>query len=168
MLTEAASSSDLNRKERIMTNLSSAAALAAAFVLVPAYPQAAFAQTPAKAEFTPAANLKWVNAGVPGVSTAVVSGDMKKGRSHFYLKYDGGFVAPVHHHSPDHYVTTVTGNLVLIADGKEHRLPPGSYFAFLGKAKHAARCEGSEACVMFIDARGPWDVVLEKKPQAGK
>jgi hypothetical protein len=27
---------------------------------------------------------------------------------------------------------------------------------------HVARCEGSEPCVMFIDARGPWDVVPEK------
>jgi quercetin dioxygenase-like cupin family protein len=92
---------------------------------------------------------------------------MAKGASRFYLKYAAGFAAPVHHHSPDHYVTTVAGNLVLIADGKEHRLPPGSYFAFTGKAKHAARCEGTEACVMFIDARGPWDVVLAKPP-AGK
>ena len=112
--------------------------------------------------FTPTADLKWINAGVPGVETAVVKGDMKKGASHFYLKYAGGFAAPVHHHSPDHFVTTVAGNLVLVVDGKEHRLPPGSYFAFTGKAKHAARCEGTEACVMFIDARGPWDVVLAK------
>jgi quercetin dioxygenase-like cupin family protein len=93
---------------------------------------------------------------------------MKKGASHFYLKYAGGFAAPVHHHSPDHYATTVSGNLVLVVDGKEHRLPPGSYFAFTGKAKHAGRCEGTEACVMFIDARGPWDVVLPKKPPTGK
>jgi hypothetical protein len=82
--------------------------------------------------------LKWINAGIPGVDTAVVKGDMKKGASHFYLKYAGGFAAPVHHHSPDHFATTVTGNLVLVVDGKEHRLPPGSYFAFTGKAKHAA------------------------------
>ena len=81
--------------------------------------------------------------GVPGVASAIVKGDMAKGPSHFYLKYGAGFVAPVHHHSPDHFVTTVAGDLVLIVDGKEHRLPPGSYFAFTGKAKHAARCEGA-------------------------
>lgn len=134
-----------------------------------ALPLAALAQgaSAAKAVLTPSAELKWINAGVPGVETALVKGDMAKGASHFYLKYAAGFVAPVHHHSPDHYVTTVAGNLVLIVDGKEHRLPPGSYFAFTGKAKHAARCEGTQDCVMFIDARGRWDVVLAK-PKGGK
>lgn len=112
---------------------------------------------------TPSADLKWAGAGIPGVSTAVADGNMTKGASHFYLKYAAGFVTPPHHHSPDHRVTTVSGTLVLIVQGKEHRLPPGSYFALLGKAVHVARCEGSEDCVMFIDARGPWDVVPQKK-----
>jgi quercetin dioxygenase-like cupin family protein len=133
-----------------------------------ALPSVVLAQgAPAKAVFAPAADLKWIGAGVPGVETAAVKGDMAKGASHFYLKYPAGFAAPVHHHSPDHYVTTVAGNLVLIVDGKEHRLPPGSYFAFTGKAPHAARCEGKQDCVMFVDARGKWDVVLPK-PKAGK
>ena len=127
-----------------------------------ALPSAALAQGKGKAVVTPAADLKWVGAGVPGVETAAAKGDMKKGASHFYLKYAAGFVAPVHHHSPDHYVTTVTGDLVLVVDGKEHRLPPGSYFAFTGKAPHAARCEGKQDCVMFVDARGKWDVVVPK------
>ena len=127
-----------------------------------ALPSALLAQGKGKAELTPAANLKWTGAGVPGVETAAVRGDMKKGASHFYLKYAGGFVAPVHYHSPDHYVSTVAGNLVLIVDGKEHSLPPGSYFGLTGKALHGARCEGKEACVMFIDARGKWDVVVPK------
>ena len=111
---------------------------------------------------TAASGLKWTDAAVPGVKTALVQGDMTKGPSHFYLKYAAGFVAPRHHHSPDHYATTVSGQLVLVVDGKEQKLAPGSYFAFTDKAVHAARCEGSEDCVMFIDARGPWDVVLEK------
>src|SRR5262245_4696730 len=136
---------------------------AVTFVLGSAFAPNVLAQGAPNAVFMPAADLKWVGAGVPGVATAVVKGDMGKGPSHFYLKYDAGFVAPVHHHSPDHYVTTIAGNLVLIVDGKEHRLAPGSYFAFTDKAKHAARCEGTQACVMFIDARGAWDVVPEKK-----
>ena len=115
----------------------------------------------AKAVVTPAADVKWTPAGVPGVSTAAVDGDMSKGPSHFFLKYAAGFNAPIHHHSPDHYVTVVSGNLVLVLDGKDQRVPPGSYFAFTGKAKHGARCEGSEDCVMFVDARGAWDVVPE-------
>lgn len=116
-----------------------------------------------KSVVTPTAALQWKNAGVPGVSTAVVSGDMAKGASRFYLKYAAGLVTPAHHHSPDHYVTTISGILVLTVDGKEHKLTPGSYFALTGKAPHVARCDGSEDCVMFIESQAPWDVVLEEK-----
>ena len=120
------------------------------------------AQRGGEAVFVPAAQVRWVDAGIPGVQTAAVRGDMLAGASHFYLKYPAGFAAPLHFHSPDHFATTVSGQLVLIADGKESALPPGSYFAFTGKARHGARCEGAQDCVMFIDARGPWDVVADK------
>ena len=123
---------------------------------------AALAQAPGKTVVASQAGLKWSEAGVPGVSTAAVDGDPAKGPSRFYLKYASGLVTPVHHHSADHYVTTVSGNLTLILDGKEQRLAPGSYFALTGKAKHAARCETGADCVMFIQALGPWDVVAEK------
>lgn len=122
---------------------------------------AALAVGASRATVTARSDWKWADAGVPGVANAAVEGDMKSGASHFYLRYAAGFVAPLHHHSPDHYVTTVSGHLVLIVDGKEHHLPPGSYFALLGGAPHAGRCEGTEDCVMFIDARGAWDVVPE-------
>lgn len=125
---------------------------AAALLSIPAF---------AKAVVTPASDVTWTPGGIPGVSTAAVEGDMSKGPSHFFLKYAAGFTAPIHHHSPDHYVTVVSGNLVIVVDGKEQRVPPGSFFAFTGKAKHGARCEGSEDCVMFVDARGAWDVVPE-------
>jgi quercetin dioxygenase-like cupin family protein len=99
---------------------------------------------------------------VPGVSMAVVGGDPAKGPSHFYLKYKAGLSTPLHHHTADHYVTTVSGTLLLNAGGKEHKLAPGSFFALIGKAPHSARVEGAEDCVMFIDARAAWDVVAEK------
>ena len=121
----------------------------------------AAADSASKSVVTPVASVTWAPAGVPGVSIAPVEGDMAKGSSHFYLKYDAGFSAPMHHHSPDHYVTVVSGTLTLTTDSKETKLAPGSYFALLNKAPHAARVEGKDACVMFIDARGPWDVVME-------
>ena len=130
----------------------------------------ALAQGASKAVLTPASDLKWIGAGVPGVETAVVKGDMAKGASHFYLKYAAGFVAPVHHHSPDHYVTTVAGNLVLdrgrqgASPRRRARTSPSP-----ARRKHAARCEGAQDCVMFIDARGAWDVVPDedRKPIDG-
>ena len=128
-----------------------------------ALPVAIQAKGPGKAAVTPATGLKWADAGFPGVSVAPADGDMKKGASHFFLKYAAGFKSPVHHHSPDHYVVTVSGTLVLVVDGKENVLPPGSFFSLRNKASHAARCDGAQDCVMFIDARSPWDVVPADK-----
>ena len=143
----------------LRTSTRARAALALAGILA-----AGAAVTATRAGTTVAAGptLKWSGAGIPGVMTAVVQGDLAKGPSHFYLKYPAGFSAPAHHHSADHYATTVSGQLVLVTDGKEQSLAPGSYFAFTDKAVHAARCEGGQDCVMFIDARGAWDVVPAK------
>ena len=146
----------MQKRTRVTSTTAALAALLAGSLAVGATANGA------PAEATSQASLKWTDAGIPGVSTAQVRGEMAKGPSHFYLRYPAGFVAPRHHHSPDHYATTVSGTLVLVVDGKEQRLAPGSYFAFTNKAAHAVRCEGKEACVMFIDARGAWDVVAEK------
>jgi len=145
-----------------MTLSTTSRAIAAAIAAITVATLPAMAQNAGQAVVVPLSQVAWTGAGIPGVHTALVQGDMKSGASHFYLKYAAGLVTPPHHHSPDHYVTTVSGNLVLVADGKEQVLPPGSYFALTGKARHAARCEGAQDCVMFIDARGPWDVVTDK------
>lgn len=111
----------------------------------------------------PKAELQWKDAGVPGVAIAPVSGDMQKGPSRFYLKYPVGFVSPSHHHSADHFATVVSGTVTLTAGGKDHKLGPGSYFALTGKMPHIAKVEGKEDAVFFIQANGPWDVVVAKK-----
>lgn len=107
------------------------------------------------------ADLKWKDMG-NGVTAATVSGDMQKGASRFYLKYPSGLVTPVHHHDADHYVTVVSGKITLTVDGKSHVLGAGDYFALTGKAPHAAKVEGKDEAVMFIQADGPWNVVMAK------
>jgi len=121
----------------------------------------AFAQEAGRANVIPNETLQWVDAGIPGVSGATVAGDMKAGPSRFYWKYKAGFVAPLHHHTADHFVSTISGTLVLITDGKENKLAPGSYFSLTGKKPHGARCEGAVDCVMFIEAHAAWDIVPE-------
>lgn len=106
--------------------------------------------------------LKWKDMGIPGVAAAPVSGDMEKGPSRFFLKYPVGFATPSHHHTTDHYVTVISGNLTLTVAGKDYKLGPGSYFALTDKAPHVAKVEGNEEAVFFIEADGPWDVVMEK------
>lgn len=106
--------------------------------------------------------LTWKDMGIPGVKSAAVTGDMAKGPSRFFLTYPVGLVTPAHHHTPDHYVTLVSGSLTLTVDGKDTKLMPGSFFALTNKAVHVAKVEGDQPAVMFIEADGPWDVVMEK------
>ena len=108
------------------------------------------------------ADLKWKDMGIPGVVAAPVSGDMEKGPSRFFLKYPVGFVTPKHHHTPDHYVTVISGSITLTVDTTSYTLGPGSYFALADKMPHVAKVEGDQEAVFFIQADGPWDVVMEK------
>lgn len=144
--------------------------LAALFAAAAVAPIAAEAKT-GPATLMPAADLKWEDVkGFQGVKVAYLRGDAAKGANHIMLKLPGGFAAPLHHHTADHYVAVVTGTLVLTVDGKETRLPPGSYFAFTGKKQHLTKCEAGTDCTLFIDNRAKWDVVPEgeKKPAAKK
>jgi len=108
------------------------------------------------------ADLKWKSMGDSGIAAAPVSGDMEKGPCRFFLKYPVGLVTPLHLHSSDHYVTVISGTITLTVGGKEHRLAPGSYFMLADRAPHIAKVEGTEEAVFFIQADGPWDVVMAK------
>ena len=117
----------------------------------------------------PTGDLKWSDvAGFPGVQMAVLQGNPAKGPHHSMLKLPSGFVAPLHHHTPDHYVTMVSGTLVLTVDGKDTRLPAGSYFSFVGKKPHVTKCEAGADCVLAVDSRGAWDVLPEAAKPAAK
>jgi quercetin dioxygenase-like cupin family protein len=109
-------------------------------------------------------DLKWSdipNAPAPGLKWAAVEGDPTKGRAEVFMKLPAGLDAPLHHHTPDHDVTVVSGTLHLTVDGKEKTLPPGSWFTFRGKKPHVTKCEAGADCVLFVEMRGPWDVVPE-------
>ena len=119
---------------------------------------------PARAESTVVmtkADLKWKDMG-NGIAAAPVYGDMATGQSLFFLKYPAGLVTPNHHHDTDHYVTLVSGAITLTVAGKEYSLGPGDYFALTDKQPHVAKVEGSEDAVFFIQADGPWNLVMEK------
>jgi quercetin dioxygenase-like cupin family protein len=120
-----------------------------------------------KAVLTPAGDIQWQDVpGFPGVKMAVVEGDVAKGAHHAFLKFAAGFAAPIHHHTARHFVTVVAGTLILTVEGKETKLPPGSYFAFSGGKLHATKCSAGADCVLFLDTRGKWDVIAEKSAKA--
>jgi len=125
-------------------------------------PQSQAQATKGGAVFLPATDLKWNDVPeFPGVKMAVVEGDPAKGPAHFFIRFEPGFTATRHYHNSDHHVTVVAGTVVLTTQDGERRLPPGSFFSFTGKTKHATKCEGATACVLAIDSRGKWDVIPE-------
>jgi len=114
-------------------------------------------------------DMKWADVpDFPGLKMAVLQGDPGKGASHFMIKLPGGFTAPLHHHSSDHYVTVVSGNVTFTVDGKDTKLPAGSFFSYTGKKQHVTKCDAGADCVLSIDTRGKWDVVPEKDKPAAK
>lgn len=121
-----------------------------------------FASEAGKSIVLSKADLRWQSMGSSGVAAAPVSGDMNKGPSRFFLKYPAGLVTPLHHHSANHHVTVISGAITLTVGGKEHRLGPGAYFMLADRAAHIAKVEGNEEAVFFIQADGPWDVVMAK------
>jgi quercetin dioxygenase-like cupin family protein len=112
--------------------------------------------------FAPSGDLRWTEVkNQAGVQLAVVQGDSTRGSHHSFLKLAPGTSLPMHHHSSDHYVTVMSGTVVLTVDGDDHKLPAGSFFSLSGKKKHATRCEASAECVLSLDVRGRWDLVPE-------
>jgi len=115
----------------------------------------------------PAGDIKWTDVPqFPGVKMAVLQGDPDKGAHHTLIKLPAGFTAPLHHHTSDHYATVLSGTMVFTVDGKEQRLPPGSYFSFTGKKTHITKCDAGTDCVISNDVRGKWDVVPEESKAA--
>lgn len=116
------------------------------------------------AAFVDAKDIKWTEvAGFPGVSTAVIEGDPAKGPHHSFMKFNAGFAAPMHHHTSNHFATVVAGTLILTVDGKEQRLPAGSFFSFTNKTAHKTACAEGADCVLSMDVRGKWDIVPAKR-----
>lgn len=111
------------------------------------------------------ADLKWAeNPTRPGAWQAVVEGDPKTGPSHFFLKYAKNFDGGPHHHSSDHGGYVLSGTVLLTVEGKETKLPPGSFFWIKGGNVHSVRCEAE--CIQAIDVRGKWDAIPDKVPAA--
>jgi glyoxylate utilization-related uncharacterized protein len=121
-----------------------------------------FAGETGKSVVMPKTDLKWKAMGNSGIAAAAVSGDMEKGPSRFFLKYPAGLVTPLHHHTANHHVIVISGSITLTVSGKEHRLGPGAYFMLADRAAHTAKVEGMEEAIFFIQADGPWDVVVAK------
>jgi len=109
-------------------------------------------------------DLKWIaDPKRPGTYMAYAEGEPATGPAHFYLKYDKGFAGGLHYHTSDHGGWILSGTVIIEVDGKETKLPAGSFYFIKGKKPHIAKCDLTADCVMTIDVRGKWDAVSVKK-----
>jgi quercetin dioxygenase-like cupin family protein len=158
------------KEESMYKSIATAFAITLAVTAFAPHAVAKDAMKGGSAVLIPASDIKWSDVPeFPGVQMAALEGNPAKGPHHSMLKLPGGFVAPLHHHSSDHYATVLAGTMVFTVDGKEIKLPVGSYFSFIGKKQHLTKCEAGANCVLSIHARGKWDVLPEdSKPVAKK
>ena len=111
----------------------------------------------------PAADLKWTDldpVGAPGVKVADLWGDHQKGAFGAFFRLPAGFAVPLHTHTHDMKVVTVSGTYIQGPDGKpEFRLGPGSYLMQPGgNYRHTTSCDPASECLFFVESDGPFDL----------
>lgn len=134
-------------------------AFAVSFVLATvALAQGAGAQKASAVTFMPAAELKWaeLDPSAPGIKIATLWGNHTQGAHGAFIKFPGGFAAPLHTHPNDAKIVVVSGTFIQGPEGKpEVRLGPGSYMMQPGVSyRHTTRCDAASECVIFSTSEG--------------
>jgi hypothetical protein len=120
-----------------------------------------------KPVFMPAGDLKWADTpGAPsGVKGVTLWGDPAKGPYGGFQKFPAGFLAPLHTHTSDLRAVVISGTLLVGPQGgPENRLPAGSYEFIPSTYQHTTRCDAASECVIFVEAKGKFDVKPVEKP----
>ena len=109
----------------------------------------------AKMVMTPAAKLVWtpLDPKQPkGLQTSLVSGDMMKGPTSFFLKLPAGAKSGAHAHTNDYYAVLISGSHGHGANEKEAATPMtvGSTWFQPGKEMHFDTCNGKKDCVILL------------------
>lgn len=133
-------------------------------ILITVFSFGAFAKMKdSNAMFMDVKDMKWTAVPeTPGIQVSVVEGDLKKGNHHAMHKFAAGVTVPMHHHTAVTYATVVAGTMIITMDGTEYRLSPGSFFTYKNKQKHTTACAEGAECILSVDVRGKWDVIMDK------
>ena len=117
-------------------------------------------KAPAKLVTITPDQLKWeANPGAPEVKMATAWGDPAKGAHGAFHKFPAGFVTPLHTHSSDVRFAVISGTMIeATEDGKETKLPPGSYAYQPHTVKHVTKCDAGSECVIFAVVNGKFDL----------
>jgi hypothetical protein len=121
----------------------------------------------------PATELKWTDldpTGAPGAKVVDLWGDHQKGAFGAFFKLPAGFAVPLHTHTHDMKVVTVSGTYIQGPEGKPtFRLGPGSYLMQPGGSyRHTTSCDPSSDCVFFVESDGAFDLQVVASAPAKK
>lgn len=110
----------------------------------------------AKAEFKPGP--------VPGVSFAVVMGELDKGRSAAFVKFEPGAKFEMHSHPSDLRLVVLKGAYLYKGkNGEERRVGPGMFLTNPAGDHHWSGGDAKEGALFYMEADGKFDVIFDKK-----
>jgi quercetin dioxygenase-like cupin family protein len=115
------------------------------------------------------ASAKYVDAPVPGVSRAIISGDPEKGAYRAFTKFAPGTTHPMHSHPNEIWIVVIKGAYVHKAEGGEEvRVGPGCAFHVPAGQKHVSGGDAKEGVVMLEESTDKFGMDLADKGKEKK
>lgn len=108
--------------------------------------------------------IKWEAGPLPGTKVAKLWGDwMKGGPFGVLVKFDGGMMNPLHHHSHALKIVVISGTFVHKNEsGVESKLGPGSYMMQASGKKHSSGCAAGAECQFVMSSDDKFDLIEDK------
>ncbi len=110
-----------------------------------------------------AADLQWGDCPAifpPGCKISVLHGNPAEPGADVFLRVPAGYTIPAHSHTSAERMVLVSGQLdVTYAGNPTASLKPGDYAYGPATLPHTARCNGAEACTLFIAFNGAVDAL---------
>ena len=115
----------------------------------------AAAKSAAGAKYWNASQAKWTDSkDMPGLHSAVISGDPAKGASVIYLKFDPGTKVGWHWHTGPEIIYGDAGDLAvgMMKSSETSHVTGGSYARMPGHMIHKAECVSKDPCAAYIES----------------
>jgi len=117
---------------------------------------------------TPVSDLKYFDtgigkkSGVGNLKAAPGFGNLSKGAHGTFIKMPAGFVSKIHSHTSEYYGVVISGvGVNYKPDGKQVKLPVGSYWSQKGGERHITKCISSNECIFFISQHDKFDDIAD-------
>ena len=96
---------------------------------------------------------------VPGVSAAVVWGDMEKGPYAAFIRFVPGHRDPLHTHTSTSRIVVLKGAYIHKPDqGGEIRVGAGQYLLVPGGNRHVTESDAKEGALFYLESDGGFDL----------